>query len=349
MSEESKKWYKMTMPVFNSGFEDDEFWAYGRDGFLEVLNSFLGRDVLVYEGSTSVSPLQVRAIIQNATSDAQTTSTVRQILCNIGILKCGQYVRFEGAWWLVSGLPDNNNIYEKAVLWKCKYNLRFISPLTNSVVEYPIYDLNSTQYGTGELNKENISIGTSHHLIYIPYNRETILVDDRFRFLMDKNRVNPTAYRVTQVDPISYSVGGEQEDGLIQWTVTEAQFDPRRDNAELMVANYYKDEPESDSSSEGGSVLILTDEDGDMKLAIGESKRIFIRLVNADGEIVTDFGYDAAIDDVYGAVSMEEEAPGVIVLTADFEEDNVGRVITLEVTSPEYMCSASIEIQIVDW
>lgn len=48
MSEESKSWYRMTRPLFNSGFEDDEFWAYGQDGFQEVLDSFIGSDVLIY-------------------------------------------------------------------------------------------------------------------------------------------------------------------------------------------------------------------------------------------------------------------------------------------------------------
>lgn len=52
MSEESKSWYRMTRPLFNSGFEDDEFWAYGQDGFQEVLDSFIGSDVLIYGDRT---------------------------------------------------------------------------------------------------------------------------------------------------------------------------------------------------------------------------------------------------------------------------------------------------------
>ena len=54
MSEESKSWYRMSRPLFNSGMEDDEFWAYGQDGFQEQLNSVLGCDVLVYEDRKSV-------------------------------------------------------------------------------------------------------------------------------------------------------------------------------------------------------------------------------------------------------------------------------------------------------
>ena len=62
MSEESKSWYRMTRPLFNSGFEDDEFWAYGQDGFQEVLDSFIGSDVLIYDKAIGTEPQQARAI-----------------------------------------------------------------------------------------------------------------------------------------------------------------------------------------------------------------------------------------------------------------------------------------------
>lgn len=55
MSEESKSWYRMTRPLFNSGFEDDEFWAYGQDGFQEVLDSFIGSDILIYDRPETIS------------------------------------------------------------------------------------------------------------------------------------------------------------------------------------------------------------------------------------------------------------------------------------------------------
>ena len=169
MSEESKSWYRMTRPLFNSGFEDDEFWAYGQDGFQEVLDSFIGSDVLIYDKAIGTEPQQVRAIVQQKTSDVYNSTTVRQILCNIGILRCGQYVKHDGAFWLVSSLPDNNRIYEKAVLWKCKYSIRFVSPLTGEIVEYPVYSTNSTQYGTGEAGKTQMTVGEDQHLIYLPY------------------------------------------------------------------------------------------------------------------------------------------------------------------------------------
>ena len=87
MSEESRNWYRMTRPLFNSGFEDDEFWAYGQDGFQEVLDSFIGCNVLIYDKTIVSIPQSVRAIVQQKTSDVYNSTVVRQILCNIGILK----------------------------------------------------------------------------------------------------------------------------------------------------------------------------------------------------------------------------------------------------------------------
>ncbi len=81
----------------------------------------------------------------------------------------------------MSALPDNNRIYEKAVLWKCKHSIRFISPLTGEIVEYPVYSTNSTQYGTGEAGKTQMAVGADQHLIYLPYNEETIMLDAQSR------------------------------------------------------------------------------------------------------------------------------------------------------------------------
>lgn len=350
MSEESKSWYKMNRPLFNSGAEDDELLAYGIDGFLEVLDSALGRNVDIYEKSLSSTPKTVRAIIQNNTSDVYNSTVIRQILCEIGTLRCGQYVKDGNAYWLVSAMPDNNGIYEKAILWKCKYTLRFISPISASVVEYPIYSRNSTQYGTGEQNKEHISAGDSQHLIYIPYNTETNMVDNGFRFLIDRNKASPTAYRVTQVDPISYAVGGESEDGLIQWSVLEVQFNSETDNAELMVADYFRQGSGGVQTSPGGGVeVVLTDLDGDFALAIGEEKRIQVAST-VDGEAQGPLlSYQAEISPPDSGVSILGIDGGTITLLAERDRNNVGKTVTLLVRDSSTGSEAEMTINIVNW
>lgn len=350
MSDESKTWYRMTRPLFNSGFEDDEFWAYGQDGFQELLDSAIGSDVLIYDKSIQKDPITVRAIVQNKTSDVYNSTVVRQILCNIGVLKCGQYVECEGAIWLVSALPDNNRIYEKAVLWKCKHTIRFISPLTGEIVKYPVYSTNSTQYGTGELEKTYMTVGEDQHLIYIPYNEETIKLDDQFRFLMDKNRESPSAYRITRVDPVSYAVGDERnEDGLIQWAVLQTQFNEATDSKELMIADYFPQKPEEVVPPAGQSGLVLTDLDGDQMLAIGETKQIQVKCVLPDGTETQISDYRMEYDFAGGAASVVSDNAGLITLQAANNQSFVGKTIKIRAISDTLNSDTTIMIQIVNW
>lgn len=351
MSEESKSWYRMTRPLFNSGFEDDEFWAYGQDGFQELLDSFIGSDVLIYDKAMYVEPKKVRAIIQNKTSDIYSSTTARQILCNIGILKCGQYVKYDGATWLVCTLPDNNRIYEKAVLWKCKHSIRFLSPLTGEIVCYPVYSTNSTQYGTGEAEKTHVNVGADQHLIYIPYNQETILLDDGFRFIMDKNRIKPSAYRVTRVDPVSYAVGDErEEDGLLQWSVLQDQLDLARDNVELMIADYFHIVHAAPDVSSGTTApLLLVDLDGDFMLASGETKQIEVRCLDANGDPIVPPQYRLECDFADGAARIVDETNGVITLQASNDPSFVGKKIKINAINDEFAWETAITLQIVNW
>ena len=144
------EWYLMKQPTYNSGFEGDEFANYAQDGFEEILESELADDIEIFEKSLSVEPVKTRAIIQGVTSDTYNNSVMRQFICRIGTLRAGQYIKARGQYWMVYSLPDNNKMYEKAIAWQCKYSIYFISPITGKAVEYPVYDINSTQYGSGE-------------------------------------------------------------------------------------------------------------------------------------------------------------------------------------------------------
>ena len=340
----------MSNPVYVSGHEDDEFNAFGIDGFNEILHSFISEEVEVYEKRIYTKPKVIRAIVQNATSDVVTSSYIRQILCNIGVLRCGQYVKINGAYWIVSSLPDNNGFYEKAILWKCKYIIRFISPISGKIVEYPTYDMNSTQYGTGELNKTNISTGEAQHLVYVPYNEETILLDKRFRFLMDRNHVNPKAYRITQVDSTSYATGHESQDGLLQWSVIETQFNELTDNKELMVADYYKqDVREETSSTETEWSVCITDEHGDGRLAIGERKRITVSVLSSDGNVWTSPSLSVSIKQDGKVVSVDEVEDNGFTLFAYKDFDNVGKEVDVTVRCSDVRAESSMKITVVNW
>lgn len=235
-----KEWYLMTKPLFYSGYEKEEFEHYAKDGFSELLESFISSDVSIYKTNDFSKSEITKAIIQNVTSDSDYNDFIRQILVPIGTIKTGYYVKYNGFYWLIKDIVDNNKIYEKSIMFHCNYNLRFISDTSEKIVNYPVYMKNATQYNSGENAREIETIGSSKFLIYIPYNQETIKINHGKRFLIDRNIDDPTAFEVTQVDTISHNY--DDNIGVIRITVVESQFNSKTDNKDLMIADYYKQE-----------------------------------------------------------------------------------------------------------
>lgn len=341
------EWYLMQRPLYNSGFEGDEFSAFAQDGFEEILDSFLADDVEIYEKRLNVEPVLTRAIIQGVTSDTYNNSVLRQFLCRIGTLHSGQYIKARDQYWMIYSMPDNNKIYEKAVGWQCKYSIRFISPISGEVVEYPVYDINSTQYGTGETSKTYLTVGSANHLVYIPYNEETIRIDSGFRFLIDKNKEKPTAYRLAQVDPAAYSCG--ENDGVIQWTIVESQFDEKTDNRELMVADYYgKSEFSKPESPAEGFYVDLIASDSENSVIFGEEVRVDISYV--ENGVPTDaIPLEVSIIDgaEYGLITDVTE-DHFIVRALD-NRDYIGQEITVSAKNETHGIDEQIVLRVKGW
>lgn len=236
----AKEWYLMNRPLFNSGYEKEEFENFAKDGFSELLESFISSDVFIYETNDFSKSEATKAIVQNVTTDSDYNDFIRQILVPIGTVKTGYYVKYNGFYWLIKNIVDNNKIYEKSIMFHCNYNLKFVSDVSEKIVNYPVYMKNATQYNSGETARVQETIGSSKFLIYIPYNEETIKIDHGKRFLIDRNTLDPTAFEVTQVDTISNNY--DDNLGVLRLTVVEGQFNGKTDNKELMVADYYKTE-----------------------------------------------------------------------------------------------------------
>lgn len=240
----AKSWYLMSRPLFNSGLEKEEFENYSQDGFSELLESFISSDIEIYNQNFTLLQ-SLKAIIQNVTADAESSSFIRQILIPIGNLKIGYYVKYNDSFWLIKDIVDNNGVYEKAIMFFCNYKVSFISDISGEIVSYPVHMKNATQYNSGETAREQETIGSSKFLIYIPYNEETIKIDHGKRFLIDKNHDNPTAFEITQVDTISHNF--DDDFAVIRWTFVESQFNSKTDNKELMIADYFKSENDNES------------------------------------------------------------------------------------------------------
>jgi len=201
--------------LLNSTFKDDPSY---RD------------DVVVWGKDVQIPARVYEHTYKESTATRRSIQTPIDFSFSVGqIFKMGD----EGYWLCIEAFNAHQTYYQGIVEY-CNYMLNFISG--GKIHSYPIVMKNSTQYNSGETNRNQMILGNSQHMIFIPCTEDTVRINNGHRFLLDRNRVRPSAFRLTQVDTTTYAYG---EIGYMQWTVTEDQFSPERDNTELMIADYY--------------------------------------------------------------------------------------------------------------
>lgn len=104
-----------------------------------------------------------------------------------------------------------------------------------TILEYPCYDMNSTQYNSGEQSNRNFTIGSSQHMLTLPCDENTVELSTPQRFYLDKATINPTSFIVTQNDTTSYNYGKK---GLVKVTVFETQNNSATDRPDLGICDY---------------------------------------------------------------------------------------------------------------
>lgn len=238
----------------------------------------------------------------------------------------------EGYWICIESFLAHGMNYQ-GILEYCNYFLRFSQ--NGQILEYPVVVENATQYNDGEDTKPEMTLGNSKYVVKIPYDETTILVGRGKRFLIDRNHINPTAYRLTQVDSTSLAYGNK---GVLKWTVVEDQFSSSRDNNKEMIADWEEKQPSYITSQciihfSGGAYLRLhqtkifsatfQNEDGNAlslmpswELIVEDDKREYFEIMEQNGELsitVTNVEYlqNTAVkircSDSSGTISAEVE------------------------------------------
>lgn len=127
-----------------------------------------------------------------------------------------------------------DNIHYKGKFTLCNWILRW-QKKDGTILEYPCYDMNSTQYNSGEQSNSHFTVGSSQHMITLPSDENTIALNTPQRFYLDKNMDNPTSFIVTQNDTTSHNYGKK---GLVKLTVYEYPNNTETDRPDLGICDY---------------------------------------------------------------------------------------------------------------
>ena len=129
---------------------------------------------------------------------------------------------------------DIDGIHYKGKFTLCNWILKWQNK-DGKILEYPCYDMNSTQYNSGEQSNRNFTIESSQHMLTLPCDENTVELSSPQRFYLDKAKINPTTYIVTQNDTTSYNYGKK---GLVKVTVYAHPNNHETDRPDLGICDY---------------------------------------------------------------------------------------------------------------
>jgi len=196
---------------------------------------------------------------------------------------CGDIVYdfISDIYYLCTESFNIDDIHFQGKLTRCNWILRW-QDKKGDIFEYPCQDMNSTQYNSGETSNRNFTIGTSQHILTLPYDENTVVVNSPQRFYLDKDRVNPTSFIVTQNDTTSYNYGR----GLCKVTVTEHVRVEDHDRPDLGICDY-RDDIKSDLIEKSVSCSQITYQTNIIKSG-GSHKTFEAHFFDENGDEVMD-------------------------------------------------------------
>ena len=145
------------------------------------------------------------------------------------------YNEDEGLYWICTEVMCKSGLYYDGKLTRCNNILKWQDE-NKHIFEYPVFDINSTQYNSGEFGDKTMTLGSSQHLITAIADENTIALNHGHRFFWDRNTVDPTVFKLTQNDTTAVNY----DRGIVKLTVTEDQYNPKTDSIENWLCDYFK-------------------------------------------------------------------------------------------------------------
>jgi len=145
------------------------------------------------------------------------------------------YNEDEGLYWICTEVMCKSGLYYDGKLTRCNNILKWQDE-NKHIFEYPVFDINSTQYNSGEFGDKTMTLGSSQHLLTIVADENTIALNHGHRFFWDRNTVDPTIFKLTQNDTTAVNY----DRGIVKLTVTEDQYNPKTDSIKNWLCDYFK-------------------------------------------------------------------------------------------------------------
>lgn len=260
-------------------------------------------------------------------------------------MECGDYLEYDGMVWLCLNSYSFHKLYCRATFMSCDWQIYWINEKGELKSQYVI-DQNSTQYNSGESGNSTMTLGAAQHMLKLPYNEDTIVLDSPQRFCIDRNLKKPTCYKVTQNDNTSYNYGK----GLCCVTVAETQLNLDKDKLitledgkQIWVCDYIEIDdtedttPPTDPENPNETTVLNHIISGTKKIRIGFPRTYTANTINVDNttvkwNVVSDFEVEKTINGNEIELLVEDEdCVGGLILLQVIDNNSVVEEIEIAV------------------
>ena len=248
-------------------FNDDPSLAQGIYFWRHGLRSYDDEELVVIRISH-----RTFSAAQGATMEFQTLHDTPVIVGDI------LYNSKSGEYYICTESFDVDGIHWKGKLTLCNWILKWQNKY-GDILEYPCYDMNTTQYNSGEQSNRQFTIGSSQHMLTLPCDENTVVLKTPKRIFLDKNYENPSVFIVTQNDTTSYAYGKK---GLVKVTVTENVFNRETDRVDLGICDYIEQEGSYNEDVDIATMRSFIDYETDIIKSGGDPQKFSAKFISQD-------------------------------------------------------------------
>lgn len=342
-----KDWYLLTpetRPNMLGGYEDESHLDFKEDAFLESLDTDIGSTVVLYNYDLSESK-EIRCIIQENVANTMLKSMERIGLFPIGTVQAGMYIFFENRYWLITGYPGNNGIYEKATLVLCQYQLKWQND-TGEIIERWCNITSASKYDVGESGNKTIYLSSNNYTLLLPNDDLSMTLDGK-RVFIDKMIDNPyKVFKITRNDDILYDYG-ENHGGILNFIADKVEFNKDTDNQELRLCDYISasivEPPTEDTPLLTANIVYSGG-----KIIVGSTKKFIPEFKDLYGEIYTNVLPKWKVtllegQEKYISYYVKDD---ILYVETKYSESLFGQQILIELTESNNVASTSEYIKL---
>lgn len=204
-------------------FQDDASYRFG------IYFWELGR-----KSYDDIEPIEIRIFKRSYSSANGVTMKFQTLFDSPVVVGDVMYDSIAEEYLICTESFNIDDVHWQGKFTLCNWILKWQDNFGN-ILEYPCYDINSTQYNSGEQANKQFTIGSSQHMITLPYDENTVVLKTPRRFFLDRDPEHPTCFMVTQNDTTSYAYGKK---GIVRITLLECPHNPDTDRIDLGICDY---------------------------------------------------------------------------------------------------------------